>query len=99
MAKYKIVTPVGASFTVAGGGYDYEMEALEGMDAEIVEVPADEDGFIRPRRGLRRGLREGNPVHQEDHRRAAAQLPRDRARLRRRGLASMSPPRPRAGCR
>ncbi len=46
MAKYKIVTPEGASFSVAGGGYDYEMEALEGMDAEIVEVPATEDGFI-----------------------------------------------------
>ena len=47
MAKYKIVTPVGASFTVAGGGYDYEMEALQGMDAEIVEIPAEEDGFIK----------------------------------------------------
>ncbi len=46
MARYKIATPAGASFTVAGGGYDLEMEALEGMDAEIVEVPAEEDGFI-----------------------------------------------------
>jgi len=26
----KIATPAGASFTVEGGGYDYEMEALEG---------------------------------------------------------------------
>ena len=47
MAKFKIATPAGASFTVAGGGYEYEMEALQGMDAEIVEGPADEDGFIR----------------------------------------------------
>jgi len=46
MAKYKIATPAGASFTVAGGGYDYEMEGLEGIDAEIVEGPATEDGFI-----------------------------------------------------
>jgi D-3-phosphoglycerate dehydrogenase / 2-oxoglutarate reductase len=46
MAKYKIVTPAGASFTVEGGGYDYEMEALQGMDAEIVECPATEEGFI-----------------------------------------------------
>lgn len=46
MAKYKIATPAGASFTTAGGGYDLEMEALDGMDAAIVEVPADEDGFI-----------------------------------------------------
>ena len=47
MAKFKIATPTGASFTTAGGGYDYEMEPLEGIDAEIVEGPADEDGFIK----------------------------------------------------
>lgn len=46
MAKFKIYTPAGASFTVAGGGYDYEMEALQGLDAEIIEAPATEDGFI-----------------------------------------------------
>jgi D-3-phosphoglycerate dehydrogenase / 2-oxoglutarate reductase len=46
MAKFKIVTPAGASFTVAGGGYEFEMEALEGTGAEIVECPATEDGFI-----------------------------------------------------
>ncbi len=46
MAKYRIVTPAGVSFSVSGGGYDYELEALAGMDAEIVEVPADEAGFI-----------------------------------------------------
>jgi D-3-phosphoglycerate dehydrogenase len=46
MAKFKIATPAGASFTTAGGGYDYEMEALAGIDAEIVEGPANEDGFI-----------------------------------------------------
>lgn len=42
---FKILTPAGASFTVAGGGYGYEMEALAGLGAEIVEGPADEDGF------------------------------------------------------
>ena len=47
MAKYKIATPTGASFTVAGGGYDLEMEPLEGIDCEIVEGPTDEDGFIK----------------------------------------------------
>lgn len=46
MAKFKVVTPAGASFTVAGGGYEYEMEALEPIGAEIVECPATEDGFI-----------------------------------------------------
>lgn len=46
MAKFKIATPAGASFTTAGGGYDDEMAPLEGIDAEIVEGPATEDGFI-----------------------------------------------------
>ncbi len=46
MAKFKIATPAGASFTTAGGGYDYEMEPLAGIDCEIVEGPATEDGFI-----------------------------------------------------
>ena len=39
MAKFKIVTP-------AGGGYEYEKEALAGLDAAFVEVPATEEGFI-----------------------------------------------------
>jgi D-3-phosphoglycerate dehydrogenase len=50
MAQFRIVTPAGASFTVAGGGYEYEMEALEGLDAEIVECPATEEGFIEAAR-------------------------------------------------
>jgi D-3-phosphoglycerate dehydrogenase len=50
MTKFKIVTPAGASFTVAGGGYEYEMEALEGLGAEIVECPATEEGFIEAAR-------------------------------------------------
>jgi len=50
MAKHTIITPAGASFTVAGGGYGYEMEALEGMDAEIVECPATEQGVAEAAR-------------------------------------------------
>ena len=46
MAKFKIATPAGASFTTAGGGYDDEMRPLAGIDCEIVEGPANEDGFI-----------------------------------------------------
>ena len=46
MAKFRIVTPAGASFTTAGGNYDLEMEALQGLDAEIVEAPTDTAGFI-----------------------------------------------------
>jgi D-3-phosphoglycerate dehydrogenase / 2-oxoglutarate reductase len=46
MARFRIVTPAGASFSVHGGGYAYEMEALEGLDAEITEAPMEEAGFI-----------------------------------------------------
>jgi D-3-phosphoglycerate dehydrogenase len=41
MPKYRIVTPKGASFSVPGGGYAYEKEALDPIDAEIVEAPAN----------------------------------------------------------
>src|SRR4051812_49515484 len=46
MPKYRIVTPKGASFTIASSDYSYEREALDPIDAEIVEAPADEAGFI-----------------------------------------------------
>jgi len=46
MAKFRVVTPKGASFTTAGGGYGYESEALAPIGAEIIEAPADEAGFI-----------------------------------------------------
>jgi D-3-phosphoglycerate dehydrogenase len=46
MSRFKVVTPKGASFTVAGGGYDYEREALDPVGAEIIEVPANESEFI-----------------------------------------------------
>jgi D-3-phosphoglycerate dehydrogenase len=42
----RILTPKGASFTVAGGGYDLEMEALERLGAEIVECEATAEAFI-----------------------------------------------------
>jgi D-3-phosphoglycerate dehydrogenase len=46
LATFTILTPAGASFTTAGGGYDHELEALEGMDVELLECPATEEGFI-----------------------------------------------------
>src|ERR1700751_4343483 len=46
MAKFKVVRPKAASFTVPGGGYAYEMEALAPIGAEIVEAPANEAKFI-----------------------------------------------------
>ena len=51
MPKYRIVTPKGASFSVPGGGYAYEKEALDPIDAEIVEAPANEAEFIAAARG------------------------------------------------
>ncbi len=45
MAKFKIATHAGASFTVAGG-YDYEREPLAGLDVEIIETPANEKDFL-----------------------------------------------------
>src|SRR5215468_8648255 len=46
MPKYRVVTPKGASFTVAGGGYAYEREALDPIGAEIIEAPTNEAEFI-----------------------------------------------------
>src|SRR5260370_36272657 len=46
MSKFRVVTPKGASFTVAGGGYAYEKEALDPIGAEIIEAPANEAEFI-----------------------------------------------------
>jgi D-3-phosphoglycerate dehydrogenase / 2-oxoglutarate reductase len=51
MARFRIVTPAAASFTVSGGGYTHEMEALEGFDAEIIECPATQEGFISAAKG------------------------------------------------
>ena len=51
MSKFRILTPAGASFTTAGGGYDYEKEALESLDAAIVECPATEAAFIAAAKG------------------------------------------------
>ena len=46
MSKFTILTPAAASFTTGGGGYDHELEALEGMGAEIVECAPSEDAFV-----------------------------------------------------
>lgn len=46
MSRPRILTPAGASFTTAGGGYGHEMEALERLGAEIVECDPTEAAFI-----------------------------------------------------
>ncbi|ETR78579.1 2-ketogluconate reductase [Afipia sp. P52-10] len=62
MAKFKVVTPKGASFTTAGGGYALESEALAAIDAEIVEAPADEAGFIAAARNADAIYAKGIPM-------------------------------------
>ncbi|MBL6076697.1 C-terminal binding protein [Belnapia sp. T18] len=65
MAKYRIVTPAGASFTVAGGGYALESEALDGLDAEIVEAPTDTAGFIAAAKDADAIYAKGIPITKE----------------------------------
>ena len=63
MARYRIATPAGASFTVAGGGYGFEMEALQPIDAEIYEIPAgSEDEFIAAARDADALYAKGRPI-------------------------------------
>ena len=63
MARYRIATPAGASFTVAGGGYGFEMEALQPIDAEIYEIPAgSEDEFIAAAREADALYAKGRPI-------------------------------------
>ena len=62
MSKFRVVTPKGASFTVAGGGYDYEREALDPIGAEIVEAPANEAEFIAAARNADAIYAKGIPI-------------------------------------
>ena len=63
MAKFKIVTPRADSFTMPGAGYELEMEALQGLEAEIVEVsPAPEDEFITAARDADALYAKGMPI-------------------------------------
>ena len=62
MPKFRVVTPKGASFTVAGGGYDYEKEALDPIGAEIVEAPANEAEFIAAAKNADAIYAKGMPI-------------------------------------
>ncbi|HVQ74439.1 MAG TPA: C-terminal binding protein [Candidatus Binatia bacterium] len=60
MAKFKVVTPAGASFTT---GYQLEMEALDPLGAEIVEIPAGtEDEFVKAARDADALYAKGRPI-------------------------------------
>jgi len=62
MSKFKVVTPKGASFTVAGGGYGFEKEALDPIGAEIIEAPANEAEFIAAARSADAIYAKGLPI-------------------------------------
>lgn len=48
MAKFKVVTPAGVSYGMAGAEYTLEMETLGPLGVEIVEIPAGtEDEFVK----------------------------------------------------
>src|SRR6202035_1927516 len=62
MPKFRVVTPKGASFSVAGGGYAFEKEALDPIDAEIIEAPANETEFIEAARTADAVYAKGMPI-------------------------------------
>jgi D-3-phosphoglycerate dehydrogenase len=63
LAKYRIATPAGASFSVAGGDYGFEMEALAPLDAEIYEIPpGSEDEFAAGARQADALYAKGRPI-------------------------------------
>ncbi len=48
MAKFKVVTPGGASYGASAAEYAFELEALTSLGAEIVEIPpGTEDEFVK----------------------------------------------------
>ena len=44
MAKFKVATPGGTSYGAPGANYDYEMEALTPLGAEMVELDTKDEG-------------------------------------------------------
>ncbi len=63
MAKFTVATPAGASFSVSGGGYAYEMEALSAIGAEIVEIPSgSEEEFAAAAREADALYAKGRPI-------------------------------------
>jgi D-3-phosphoglycerate dehydrogenase len=63
VAKFKVVTPAGVSYTAPGAGYELELEALAPLGAEIVEVAAkSEDEFIGAGRDADALYAKGRPI-------------------------------------
>ncbi|MFN0041056.1 MAG: C-terminal binding protein [Burkholderiales bacterium] len=63
MAKFKVVTPAGVTYAGPGAAYDYELEALTPIGAEIVEVAAkSEEEFIAAARDADALYAKGRPI-------------------------------------
>src|SRR5262252_3831204 len=62
MSKFRVVTPKGASFTVASADYSYENEALGPIGAEIIEAPANEAEFIAAAKSADAIYAKGMPI-------------------------------------
>src|SRR6266508_669803 len=63
VAKFKVVTPAGVSYSVPGEGYEPEMEALSPLGAEIVEIAAkSEDEFVAAARDADALYAKGRPI-------------------------------------
>ena len=63
MAKFKVVTPAGVSYTAPGAGYEPELEALAPLGAEIVEVSAkSDDEFVGAARDADALYAKGRPI-------------------------------------
>ena len=63
MATFKVVTPAGTSYGAPGASYDYELEALAPLGAEIVEIAAKgEDEFVAAARDCDALYAKGRPI-------------------------------------
>jgi D-3-phosphoglycerate dehydrogenase / 2-oxoglutarate reductase len=63
VAKFKVVTPAGPSYSAAGAGYKLEMEALDPIGAEIVEIAAKtDDEFAAAARDADALYAKGRPI-------------------------------------
>ena len=63
MAKFKVVTPAGVTYAGPGAAYDYELEALTPIGAEIVEVAAmSEEEFAAASRDADALYAKGRPI-------------------------------------
>jgi D-3-phosphoglycerate dehydrogenase len=63
MAKFKVATPAATSYGAPGASYDYELEALTPLGAEIVEIATKgEDEFVAAARDCDALYAKGRPI-------------------------------------